>query len=438
MSQAVILAGGKGTRLRERLGDLPKPMIPFGGRPLLEHLLELCARHGLEDVVLLVGCGAGAIREHVGDGARWGVRVRYQAEDRPLGTAGAVMAMLPVLAERFVVLYGDTMVNVDLRRLWEAHASMGAAGTLLVHPNDHPLDSDLVELDDANRVIAFRNRPHLPDRWYPNLVNAGLYVLEQGALVEWRSRCAGGDFGRDLLPAMLGEGAWLQGYRSGEYIKDVGTPARYDRICAEWDSGVVARGSRSTPQPAVFLDRDGVLNEETGGVCTPEQLTLIPGSAEAVSELNHLGLRAVLVTNQPVVAKGFCTPAALREIHHKLETLLGRERAFLDRIFVCPHHPERGFAGEVPSLKIDCACRKPKPGLLLEAARELNLDLACSWLVGDSTADLAAAKAAGVRSILVQTGHAGKDGKYSVTPDIVCANLQAAVGIIRDTLGPRS
>lgn len=436
--QCVILAGGPGRRLQARLGDLPKPMIPIGGKPLLEHQIELARAHGFTEVVLLVHHRAEVISRYFGTGQRWGVRVRALVEPQPLGTAGAVLAALDQLADRFIVLYGDTMVNVDLDRLWQAHLRSGAGATLLLHPNDHPWDSDLVEIDPQGRIVAFHNRPHPEGVWRQNLVNAGLYVLSKPALraagpTPWAAQPGHGlDFGRDLFPALLRAGVHLQGYLSPEYIKDIGTPERYDRVCAEYAAGVVQRSSFAVPQPAVFLDRDGTLVEEVGGhgISSPEQLRLLPGAAEAVRRLNHAGVRAVVVSNQAVVAKGLCTETDLRLIHNKLESLLGRAEAFLDRTYYCPHHPDKGFPGERPELKLDCACRKPKTGLIQQAVQDLNIDLRQSWLVGDSTVDIQTARNAGLRAVLVRTGYGGQDGRYPAQPDFTFDSLALAVEFI--------
>src|SRR2546422_10009268 len=185
MKQAVILAGGQGTRLRDRLADLPKPMIPIGGKPLLEHQVELAKRYGFSDLVFFVHYRADLIEGYFGNGAKWGVDIRFIVEREPLGTAGAVLAAWEQLAERFVVLYGDTMVNVDLQRLWAAHEKSGPDATLLLHPNDHPLGSDLVEIDAASRVTAFHHRPHPAGKYFQNLLNAGLYVIEKPALARF-------------------------------------------------------------------------------------------------------------------------------------------------------------------------------------------------------------------------------------------------------------
>jgi D,D-heptose 1,7-bisphosphate phosphatase len=439
MKQLVILAGGKGSRLQDRLGDLPKPMIPVGGKPLLEHQIELARRHGFTDVLIFACYRVEAIESHLGDGSRWGLAIRYVVETEPLGTAGAVIAGMAQLASTFVVMYGDVMVNVDLDRIWQRHAEAKAEATLLLHPNDHPLDSDLVETDGEGRIIAFHNRPHPAGVWRQNLVNAGLYVLERRALEPSPSpRSAGAghpavtpcDFGKDLFPQLLRHGRRLQGYNSPEYIKDIGTPARYDRICAEYAAGVVQRGSLHTPQRAVFLDRDGTLIRDKDCLRTAEELELLPGVSEAVRELNHRGWRAVVITNQPVIAKGWCTEAELQRIHDKLETLLGQEHAFLDRIYFCPHHPDAGFAGERRELKIRCNCRKPATGMIQRAVADLNIDPAQSWLIGDTTTDMQTASNAGLKSVLVRTGYAGQDAKYPGAPDFVFDTLAEAVEFI--------
>ena len=165
----------------------------------------------------------------------------------------------------------------------------------------------------------------------------------------------------------------------------------------------------------MIIDRDNLRSAEG--------LELLPDVAEAVRELNINGWRTVVVTNQPVIAKGWTTEAELRNIHNKLETLLGAEHAFLDRIYFCPHHPDGGFPGERKELKIGCACRKPAIGMIQSAVADLNIDLAGSWLIGDTTTDMQTAKNAGLRSILVGTGSGGKDAKHEARPDHVSANL---------------
>ncbi|MDR3702066.1 MAG: HAD-IIIA family hydrolase [Candidatus Sulfopaludibacter sp.] len=425
--QFVILAGGKGTRLRSKLGELPKPMAPIGGRPLLEHQIELARRYGFDEIILLVGHGREAIEAWAGDGSRFGVRIRAIGDGPPRGNAGAVMAALERLDSRFLVVYGDTMLNVDLSRFWSAHAKRGSAVSLLIHPNDHPWDSDLIETDRRDFITAFRAAPGQASWDYRNQVNAGLYIVEREALAGM-PRCEGVlDFGTDLLPGLLARGFELFGYRSPEYIKDAGTPERLDAVNVDWESGRIARGSFATPVPAIFLDRDGTINRDANYVRTPDALELLTGVAGAIRGWNSAGWRVVVVSNQPVIARGDCTEEGLLAIHNRMETQLGLAGAYVDGIYYCPHHPDGGFTGEKPELKTRCNCRKPATALILQASRDLNIDLNRSWMVGDSTTDIRTARNAGIRSVLVRTGKGGLDGLYPDLPDLIARDLSEAM-----------
>ena len=281
--------------------------------------------------------------------------------------------------------------------------------------------------------VALHPYPHPPGEYFANRVNAALYVIRKESLRPFVSRLAGLtgplDFGKHVFPALLAQGAWLQAYTSREYIKDAGTPQRLDQVEADFRSGRIARGSFETPAPAIFLDRDGTLNDERGFLTSPEELALLPGTAAAVRAINQSGRLAVLITNQPVIARGDCSPEELRRIHDKLEWLLGESHAFLDALYHCPHHPDRGFPGERPEFKFACSCRKPAPGLLAQAAEDLNIDKSQSWMVGDRASDVQAAANFGIRSALVRTGH-GRNVAPNCRPDLVSETLSEAVQAI--------
>lgn len=433
MKQAVILAGGRGTRLAERLNGRPKPLVDLCGVPLLERQVLLLKRYGFTQVLVLVNHAADQIVEFCASRGNWGLAVACIDDGEPRGTAGATLAAFDRLADEFLVMYGDTMLEVDLERFHAFHRRRDdAAATLFLHPNDHPHDSDLVEVDDADRVLAFHPYPHAPGRWLPNLVNAALYWARREALAPWHGRPGMLDFGKDLFPEMLDRGLVVLGYNSPEYIKDIGTPERLDRVCADFRAGRIERASLSHPQAMVFLDRDGTLNREVNHLNDPAQFELLSGVADAVRRLNRSEYRCCVVTNQPVVARGECSFEGLREIHNKMETLLGQGGAYLDRIYVCPHHPDRGFAGERPELKVDCSCRKPKTGLIDRAVADFNVARERSWLVGDTTVDVEAARRAGLKPVLLETGYAGLDGRHWAQPDHVAPDLGAAVAFILD------
>jgi histidinol-phosphate phosphatase family protein len=396
--RAVVLCGGRGTRLAGVAGPVPKPLVPVAGRPVLDRILESLAEHGFHDVVLTVGHLADAVRRHVGDGSRHGVRVEYAQETEPLGTAGALVGLRDRLGGDFLVVYGDLVLDLDLRRVAEAHRASGGACTLTVHPNDHPYDSDVVDTLPDGRVRAILPKNTERTGWYANQVNAGVLVLNTELLAPLEPGRAY-EIERDLVLLAVARGE-AYAYRTSEYVRDMGTPERLARAERDLLSGLVASRRRAEPRKAVFLDRDGTLNRLVGLVTEPGQLEIPETTYQALAAINASEYLAVVVTNQSVLARGLCTVEELDEIHRSLETRLGERGVYIDALYYCPHHPDGGYPEEVPELKTVCACRKPATGLLDQAAADLNLDLGACFLVGDSAGDMEAARRAGMPGVL--------------------------------------
>ncbi len=428
--QAVILAGGLGTRLQDFAPNIPKSMLTIGDMPLLEHQLQLLKNHGITEVFLIVNHLKESIQHYFGDGTRLGIQISYYEEQQPLGTVGGIKAIENLLTDDFIVLYGDVMVDMDISRLIDFHQRTQSDCTLVIHPNDHPFDSDLVELDQTNRITAFHPKPRDHSRFYRNLVNAGLYVMSKKVLAHLEKNRKT-DFGKNVFPVIVHQ-LKMFGYNTSEYLKDMGTPERLEQVRRDFSSGKIRQRNLNHKQKAIFLDRDGVINIDTDLIKTPDELNVYPFTPSAIHKINESGYLAIVVTNQSVVARNLCTEAELRIIHNKLDTILGAEHAKLDALYYCPHHPDGGFPEENPAYKIDCHCRKPKPGMLLDAARDFNLDLSQSWFIGDNERDVMAGKAAGVKTISVKSGRYMKDS--TVQPDFVCDNLLSAVEFIMGTI----
>ncbi len=430
-----MLAGGRGTRLPgapDAQDAPPKVLAPIAGLPMLEHVLGWLAREGANDVVICVGYRAEEISRAIGDGARFGIRIRYSAENSPLGTAGAVANARALLDEKFVVAYGDVLADVDLAAMWRAHARSGAAATLAVHPNDHPFDSDRVVTDVNGRVRRLVRKEDHAGPEAGALCSAALYIVER-ALLDGVRGDAPSDFARDLFPSLLAAGEILFAYRTSEYLKDMGTPERRARVEADVAAGAPARRRRRVPKPALLVDRDGVLVEDEPFIAHADKLRLFPGAAAALARVNRAGLPAACCTNQPVVARGLIDEAGLHALHLLMEGELGRAGAWLDGIFVCPHHPDRGFAGERPELKLECDCRKPAPGLICQAESAIGIDLRASIFVGDRTGDLGAARAAGCLGVGVLTGAACRDRARPIDAETpLVATLADAVALFLD------
>jgi D,D-heptose 1,7-bisphosphate phosphatase len=411
-------------------GDLPKVLVPVGGKPVLQHQLELAAGAGIDEVTIFAGHLAEKIHHFVGDGSRFGLRVRIFTEKEPMGNAGALLQSLDLLPEHYFVVYGDLMLAVDLQRIAKRHLDRKADFTMLVHPNDHPQDSDLVETDANDWVSAVHACPHPHDQFFGNLVNAALYVVRREALRPWAAFPGKQDFTQGIMLGLVAKGARVLAYRSSEYLKDIGTPARLQRADADWHAGKISLEASNRCRPTVFLDRDGTLNVEKGYLRTPEELELLPGVGLALRTLRQAGFRLIVLTNQPVIARGEATEAEVAAIHRRLEWELGKEGAYLDAIYVCPHHPDRGFPRERTELKTRCKCRKPGTGLFEQACRDLRIDVANSWMVGDQTRDIEMARRAGLLSVLVKTGGAGRDGQFTAAADHIVDDLAAAAGVI--------
>ena len=418
--RAAILAGGKGKRMGDLYPDIPKPMIPLLGKPILQYQVELLLQQGLKDITLITGYKSNVISEFFGDGSAFGARIDYIVEDSPLGTGGA-LSLLP--KEDTLIIYGDSYLDIDFERFIRFHKKKQAFVTLFAHPNSHPHDSDIVVIDDEGLVLGWESKKNRAQGDLRNLVNAGLYVFSREAL-PW-GETVRRDLELDLILPLLGKKTYA--YCSTEYIKDAGTPERLVSVAADIKSGMTASRSLKNKQRAIFIDRDGTLSKENGYVKAPDQIRLLPGVSEALRMINGSTFLAICITNQPVIARGDVSFDGLNAIHARLDTLLGHEGAYLDDLFFCPHHPNKGFAGEVPELKLACECRKPEPGMLLAASKKHNIDLSRSFMIGDATADIGAGKAAGCKTIGVRTGLGLTDAKYDVLPDMVCDDVLEAV-----------
>ena len=500
--KAVIMAGGRGTRIRSVASDIPKPMIPVLDKPVLQYQIENLARCGITDIILVTGYLSVAVSSYFGDGSSLGVRITYFNEDTPMGTAGALHYLYRdgLLNDDFLLIMGDLMLSVDFNRFMAAHKASGAYATLFVHPNSHPYDSDIVVTDEVGRLEDFTEdkcgagidrieslnsaqinnaeavsdaddkacgdagiagnsyaigkvgtgddsigRSHSaharskvvtgiiskkaerPEHfYYHNQVNAGIYALSPKAAALVAEPIDKIDLDKDIIRPLIDESK-VYAYRSTEYVKDMGTPERYNEVTEAVRTGTVERRNLSNKQSCIFLDRDGTINVEKGFLNNAADMELMPGAAEAIKRINASEYLAVLITNQPVIARGECSFEGLDEIQKKFDTLLGREGAYIDAVYYCPHHPHAGYEGEVKALKFKCRCRKGAPGMIEDAAADLNIDTSRSWMIGDKTSDVECGKRAGCRTVLLHTGADGSDGRFAEPADMNAADLAAAV-----------
>ena len=409
--KVVIMAGGRGTRIAELFPDIPKPLVPVDGMPILEREIRSLALQGFTDIILTIGYLAEKIIAYFGDGSRLGVKIDYFVEETPLGNAGALFQLKEKLGDdSFLLLNADAAFDVDFNRMLDFHKKHGGLVTLFTHPNSHPYDSGLIIADKDGYVEKWLSKEDEHPQWYNNRVNAGLHVIDPKVLelskknleIDPMTGYPKGkvDLDRQILKPLCGTGKMFC-YDSPEYVKDMGTPERFHQVEADYKNGVVQAKNLHNKQKAIFLDRDGTINKYVGFLRNIDDFELIEGVSEAIKLINQSGYLSIVVTNQPVIARGEVTWDELNEIHKKMETLLGRDGAYIDSIYICPHHPDKGFEGERPEYKFDCECRKPKAGLLLMAAKDFNVDLSQSYMIGDSVRDEEAGINAGCKNSMV-------------------------------------
>ncbi len=414
------MAGGKGSRISSVASDIPKPMIKIDGVPVLEREIECLRSQGFDDIIITVSHLGNIIMDYFGDGSgtspvtgrKFGVKIEYFFEKEPLGNAGALFKIRDKLSNDFLLLNADTVFDIDFNRFVSFHREKGGLVTLFTHPNNHPYDSGLIITDEKQSVVSWLTKEDIRPIYYKNRVNAGLHVMNVKALdqsgidadkvgeVGADGKRIKVDLDRDLLKPLASTGKMIA-YDSPEYVKDMGTPERYEAVCTDNKCGRISSKNLKNKQKAVFLDRDGTINKYVGFLRNIDELELLPGAAEAIKKINDYGYLAIVVTNQPVIARGEVSFSRLQDIHNKLETLLGEKGAYVDHIYFCPHHPDKGFEGEVTELKIKCDCRKPNPGLIIKAASDYNIDLAESWMIGDGENDIGAGKNAGCKTALI-------------------------------------
>jgi D,D-heptose 1,7-bisphosphate phosphatase len=428
--EAIIQAGGAGTRLKSITGDLPKPMVKIGDKPILEWQLLSLKRSGVLKATIVISATHGnVIKEYFGDGSKLGLHISYLTENEPLGSAGILYYIKDTVEDNFILLFGDLMLDIDWTRFVNFHLEHNALITAFAHPNSHPFDSDLLVSDSNDVITSVDSKNNKRDYYYENLTNAGLYVVNKDVLkdfVEVKKL----DFEKDVLVPHISTKR-LYAYRSSEYVKDAGTPDRYHLVNDDLKNGIITAKSLSNKQKAIFLDRDGTINVFGDFVTKPEMLTLMKDASSSIKEINNSPYLAICITNQPVVARGETTMDGLKQIHNRMEDLLGQDGAYLNDLYFCPHHPDKGFPGENKEYKIVCDCRKPKIGMLLKAQQRYNIDFSKSWFVGDTKQDVQTGIHAGCRTILLTCGDPRPNYKFpEAEPTYTAKSLHEAIAFI--------
>ncbi|MDW3181174.1 HAD-IIIA family hydrolase [Roseobacter sp.] len=389
INQAIILAGGKGTRLGDATKDTPKPMLPIleGGRPFIECLIDGVARRGYQDIVIVAG-HLGDVIETEFHGRDWrNAHISVLREQQPLGTGGCLAAFAHRLEDRFVMMNGDALFDMNLRALEIAAGDLGTTATLALRKVDDVSRFGRVTVD-GTAIRAFHEKD--PTFEGEGLINGGIYCFDKKIVdLIHPGACS---LETDVFPVLASQ-EQVHGVQFDGYFLDIGVPES------------LAQGRRELPEvlrrPAVFFDRDGVLNKDEGYTHRVEDLQFLPGAIEAIRHVNDKGWLAIVVTNQAGVARGYYTMDDVRKFHAAMQGELYKAGAYIDEFYVAPYHPD----GIIPEFSIAHEDRKPGPGMILKAFQDWNITPEQSFLVGDKPSDVKAAKTAGLKGVFYDGGN---------------------------------
>lgn len=383
-TQAVILAGGRGARLRPLTDTLPKPLIPFHGRPFLSYTLDQLRGQGFKEVLVLVGYLADQVREYCGDGRRWDLKIKCVESPAAAETGQRLRDAAPLLASDFLLMYCDNYWPMRLPQMWQAYQQSGALAMVTVYTNRDGYSRNNVRVNETGWVESYdphRSAPAL------NGVEIGYALLSRQVLEYLPQQNV--RFEHSVYPALAARGS-LAGFRTEHRYYSVGSFERLPLTEAFLE-----------PQRAVILDRDGVLNERPPRahyVRTWREFRWLPDTIEALRLLKDSGYRLILASNQSGIAQGAMSEDDLAQVHSRMREELAQSGVALDAIYYCPHGWEEG-----------CFCRKPRPGLLFQAQRDFHLDLTRTLFVGDDPRDREAGEAAGCLTALVSRDRSLRD-----------------------------
>ena len=400
ITTAVINAGGLGSRLKDINGNLPKALTKFNGEAIIIGQIRNFINYGADEFIIFLGHEAAQIQQAILENFQDGNFV-FCHEEIPLGSGGPLIKHFDTLPEQFYFTYCDIAFDVDLYKLHEFHLQTSSDLTVVVHPNDHPQDSDLIVMNEETKKIeCVQAHPHDEITFTRNLVNAAFYLINRAVLKQISVQETGKklDFAQNMLPELV-KSERVFAYHTFEFLKDIGTPKRLRKAEKYFSQRFRSDGTNRV----IMLDRDGTINSCGIGeyIRHPDDLELLPDVEAAIKTFRELGYFVVVVTNQPIIARGDVTTDELAMIHGKLDWTLAKYGAYIDKYYYCPHHPNSGYEGEIPALKIKCNCRKPGIDLLNQVNIDLGINRDKSFMVGDSLTDVEAAIKFGTNPVLL-------------------------------------
>ena len=397
----VVACGGLGSRLREVTKETPKPLYSVNGKSTLERCIEQLDNYNFENAILTIGYQSNKFSEYIDIlNKKYQINIEIFVEDKPLGECGALWDIKDKLCNDFVFINGDLIFSIDFKKLIYFHKRLTSKLTLVTHTSDHPDDSDLVSVPNGTLVTdIFLKDTQRKIEGNPYLGNSGIFIINKILLDKLNpprdhdSKSVFHFIVRKVFELKIN----INSYNTTEYIKDMGTPKRLKKVEEDLSSDIVSKKNYKNMQKTLFLDRDNTLIKCDVGkyITKTNEIEFILKNIEKIVPISLRYDFVCLVTNQPSIAMGKLSLKDLDEINGLVVNYCLSRGLKIDVVTFCPHHPHKGYEGELPILKQDCFCRKPNPGLFFEQAFFRNINLKESLMIGDSDRDFIAAKNAG-------------------------------------------
>jgi len=397
--EAIILAGGMGTRLKEVVKDIPKPMAPVNGKPFLYHLMKYLSKQGVKHFILSVGYRNEVIKEFF-ENEFEGAKISYAVEEEPLGTGGAIkLASTFVENNEFWVINGDTFVGLELSDFYSKTTSK-AISLGLVEMSDFDRYGKVET--DKKRIISFKEKEYTKQ----GFINSGIYLISKKFINNHAPKQDRFSFEKDILEKLI-DVTNIGFYKSNSTFIDIGIPEDFYRSQKLFSNNLNAEKLFSLDSSwTIFLDRDGVINKRLPGsyVKTPKDFQFLPKAKQAIKKLSDKFDRIVVVTNQQGLGKGLMTEDELKEVNNYMISEIEKAGGNIDNVYYCAK-----LNSEKPN------CRKPNPDMALMAKKDYpEIDFSKSIIIGDSISDMEFGKNLGMQTILIPT----KEEERQLYPNI--------------------
>ena len=421
---AAVLVGGLGTRLRPLTYRVPKPLVKVRGTPFISYVLSKLSSLKVKKCVLLTGYKHGMVKRYCKDGKKWGMEITYSMEREPLGTGGALLNAFPNPSQTILVMNGDSWVDLDLEKFLFFHREKKALASIFAMEGDLSARG-AISCSKSGRVRRFLEK----QKGGFGAFNTGAYLFEPAAINFLHALASRGklpsafSMEKDGFPALAGKNG-LYAYVGQGHFLDMGT---FESLSRAGGFLRIATGAKKGGKSAIFLDRDGVINRQRHDyVKHPDEFEFEEKAFAGMRGISRLNAPIFIVTNQSMVNRGVASRRMLSKIHEKMLAAFRRHGIKIREIFICPHRPDQG-----------CPCRKPRIGMLVSAQDRFGIDLSKSFMIGDSTGDILMGNTAGCTTILLRTGHAGKDMKFQALPHFTCRNLHEAAKALKKEIARR-